>query len=122
MKLLQIAVVLVTLGAVSSNSAADFSGLGLAAEMQFKSTGGSAGYAQVGSDYRQSGKYSEGGEQEIIGGVNLSFGFAVSPEVLIQVGASADLGETTLNEGSYTYSEPGYTENGSHRVKEKIII
>lgn len=122
MKLSTIASVVLSFGAISGASgtmAADFTGLGLAADIQFKSTGGQTDYTDIsgGEDFRQ--KISLGGEHDVIGGLNLNFGFAVSPRVLLQVGATADLGKTDIYKATHSLSDASGVTHTSATLKEK---
>lgn len=123
MKLTRIAAAILAFGAVTTASAADFTGFGVALDVQFKSTGGTGNNSETntakGEPVSESAKFSIGGEQDVIGGININFGFAVTPQVVLQVGATADLGKTTILKESYSdiYSE--FVESGSADLKEK---
>jgi hypothetical protein len=66
MKLLSIVVVIVVTGAVSVASADDFTGLGLAVDMQFKSSGGTGYYSEAGNGESFTQRLTMGGEQDVI--------------------------------------------------------
>lgn len=122
MKFSTIAAVVLSIGAVSGASgaiAADFTGLGFAADMQLKSTGGQTDYTDFsgGEDFRQ--KISTGGEQDVLGGLNLNFGFAIAPRVVLQVGATADLGKTDIYKTTQSLSDASGVTSTSATLKEK---
>ncbi len=94
MKILKMAAITLLIGSVSAAHAADFTGLGLAVEMQFNSNGGRADYTDSSDGFRQN--VSLGGEQNVVGGLNLSFGYALTPKVVMQLGATVDLGKTDV--------------------------
>ena len=85
-------------------SAKDFTGFGAAVELQLKSTG-----SQYTESFTEPGVYSDsssedlGGKQDVIGAVNLWYGFNVTPTVVLQIGGTYDLGKTEA--GGYAYSD-----------------
>lgn len=106
--------VIAALGAASSVAfAADHTGFSIGAEMQFKSTGGDLSYKDSGSGGYSSG--SLGGENNVIGAINASYGIAVAPKVILQVGATYDLNKTDIYKDKYSDS----TSSGSTKVDEK---
>lgn len=120
MKFSKIAATLLSMSCVSGAIAADFTGFGLAADMQIKSTDGQAISTDTsgGEDFQQ--QISAGGEQDVVGGLGLNFGFAVAPRVVLQVGATADLGKTSIYEVTQSLIDSaGVTTNSSAFLKEK---
>lgn len=90
--------------------------------MQFKSSGGKTSYSASweGGSYNESESSSLGGEQDVIGGLNLSYGFAVAPQVVLQVGAAADLGKTDMYKESF--SGEGWSQSTSFKEKSHYSI
>lgn len=121
MKLSHIAAAILVFGAVNAASAADFTGFGLALDVQHKSTGGNANQSNIDTALPSTvaWEYDIGGKQEVVGGINMNFGFAVSQQVIMQVGVTADLGKTSIYSESYAVSEPNYAEMGAFGIKEK---
>lgn len=78
-------------------SANDFSGFGISADLLLKSTGAEVKTKYVesygSSTYTDSMKEDEGGKQNVLAGLNVWYGFDITSCVVLQVGATADLGK-----------------------------
>ncbi len=74
-------------------SAKDFSGFGVSADLLLKSTGAEVKSKYVEGSYVDSMKEDEGGKQNILAGLNAWYGFDITSCVVLQVGATADLGK-----------------------------
>lgn len=111
------------LAAPAMASATEFTGFGVAIDMQFKSTGAdgkwSESYVETGGSYvdSESQKIDIGGRQDVIAGVNVWYGFELTSCAILQIGATADLGKTDMWKAKYRWSDEGsYSESG--KVKE----
>ncbi len=119
MKLSIIGAGILCFSAISTVNAADFVGFGVAVDLQLKSSGGEIMQRWIDIDETYSQDSSFGGEQEVIGGLNANFGFAISPQVVLQVGATVDLFETTIYKGSFSTFDTTGVSSGSTSFKEK---
>ncbi len=104
-------------------SAKDFSGFGVSADLLLKSSGGEVKGKYVESWSGSGGTNTStesmsadlGGNQDVLAGVNVWYGFDITSCVILQVGATADLGKTEL--GKYKYND--YYGHGSAKIEEK---
>lgn len=119
MKLSHVLVAVSAISVASLANANDFTGFGISADLQFKSSGGKISYSDVevweGYTYNETESSSIGGEQDVIGGLNLSYGFMIAPQFVMQVGATADLAKTDI----YKASSSDGDESESVSLKEK---
>lgn len=97
MKLKHIAAAVAFTALASSSYAAGFTGLGMDAELQFKSTGGDSVMTTVGNGITATKSGSLSGEHETVGALGLNFGFSMAPRWVLQVGAKADLMDTSVH-------------------------
>ncbi len=95
-------------------SAKDFTGFGAGVELQLKSTGFEISEVSTYPDGFDSWSQDLGGKQDVIGALNVWYGFNVTPSVVLQVGGTYDLGKTEA--GGWTYSNPDYS--ASFKVEE----
>lgn len=105
-------------------SATEFTGFGVAVDMQFKSTGGdskwSESYVETGGEYSgsESEKMDLGGHQDVIAGVNAWYGFELTSCAVLQIGATADLGKTDMWKTRYSDRWPGGSYGDSGKLEE----
>jgi opacity protein-like surface antigen len=61
-----------------------------------------------------------GGNQDVIGALNVWYGFNVTPSVVVQIGATYDLGDTEGASSSYSY--PGYSSSSTFEESNHYSI
>jgi opacity protein-like surface antigen len=101
-------------------SATDFTGFGAAVELQLKSTGAQYTESYVEPGYSNSWSEDFGGNQDVIGALNVWYGFNVTPSVVVQIGATYDLGDTEGATWSFNY--PGYSQSSTFEESDHYSI
>lgn len=80
--------------------AADFEGLALGVDLGMKSTGGELKTSDRDLDYG----WKLGGDNEFVAGLNVSYGFALGPTMILRVGATYDFNDTDVESSTSSYS------------------
>lgn len=125
MKKTAIASILASVLVAPSAFAAGFDGFGVGIDMNLKSTGADLTNTFTGADFNDKESESVGGEQNVAAGIDLNYGFMVSPEMLVRVGATATFGTQEIEDssissfsdfggGASTFSAKGTIEESDH--------
>lgn len=103
-------------------SAKDFAGFGAAVELQLKSTGAQYTESYTEPGYSTSGSLDLGGNQDVIGALNVWYGFNLTPTVVLQIGGTYDLGKTEVTDYSYSYPGYGYSEEAKESNHYSLYV
>tara|TARA_Y100000296_G_C5179234_1_gene262392 strand:- start:1022 stop:1786 length:765 start_codon:yes stop_codon:yes gene_type:complete len=125
MKKTAIASVLASVLVAPSAFAAGFDGFGVGLDMHLKSTGADLTSTFTGADFNDKETESLGGDQNVAAGIDLNYGFMLTSEVLVRVGATATFGTQEIEESSIssvsnfggqisTFNAKGTVEESDH--------
>lgn len=110
-----------TFAAPTLAAATDFTGFGAGVELQFKSTEFRLTETYTQTGYSDSETLYFGGKSNVIGAVNLWYGFNLTPTWVLQVGGTYDLGKTKSPFYAYGDSEGDSYQWGFEESKHGSI-
>lgn len=98
--------------------AADFEGLSLGIDLGMKSTGGEFKSTDRDLSFDWVNKTTLGGDNEFVAGLNVNYGFALSPKMILRVGATYDFNDTDVGSSTDSYSGSGGSDQSRATVEE----
>lgn len=96
--------------------AADFEGLGLGVDLGMKSTGGEYKATDRDVSFDWDEKRKLGGDNEFVAGIDVNYGFALSPKMILRIGATYDFNDTDVESSGESFSTLG----GGHRERTSV--
>ena len=99
--------------------AAEFTGFGIDAELQFKATGGDSIQRSAGYGTSVFSSSSFGGEHAVAGAVGINYGLQVAPRWIVQLGIKADVTDNEAFSSSSTASTSYSTAHSWTKIDEK---